>query len=94
MIRHGFDGGEELLKPSLTAKPVAGFPETVLVTFQQQVVDALQRLCPVEIISTMNACIQVPVYRFAYQGRTLGLFLTSIGRPAAAVLLEEFCVKG
>lgn len=94
MIRHGFDGGEELLKPSLTTQPVEGFPDTVLVAFQHQVVQALQRLCPVEVISTMNACVEVPIYRFSYQGRTLGLFLSTLGGPAAAGLLEEVWVKG
>lgn len=94
MIRHGFDGGEELLKPTLTTQPVDGFPETVLVTFQHQVVDELKKLCPVEVVSTMHACVEVPVYRFSYQGRTLGLFLTTIGGPATAGMLEEVWVKG
>ena len=48
MIRHGFDGGEELLKPVHLAQPVEGFPKTVLVTFQRKVVEALQKRLPVE----------------------------------------------
>ena len=67
MIRHGFDGGEELLKPSHLAQPVEGFPKTVLVSFQRKVVEALQRRFPVEIVSTVNACVEVPIYRFSYQ---------------------------
>ena len=94
MIRHGFDGGEELLKPSHLAQPVEGFPKTVLVTFQRQIVAALQKRVPTEVVSTINACVEVPVYRFSYQSQTLGLLLTTIGGPAAAGILEEVWVKG
>ena len=94
MIRHGFDSGEELLKPSHLAQPVEGFPKTVLVTFQRKVVEALQRRFPVEIVSTVNACVIVPIYRFTYQGQTLGLFQTTIGGPATTGILEEVWVKG
>lgn len=94
MIRHGFDGGEELLKPEYLAPPVKGFPKTVLVTFQRKVVEALQRRFPVEIVSTVNACVIVPIYRFTYQGQTLGLFQTTIGGPATTGILEEVWVKG
>ena len=94
MIRHGFDGGEELLKPSHLAQPVEGFPKTVLVTFQRKVVEALQRRFPVETISTVNACVIVPIYRFTYQGQALGLLQTTIGGPATTGILEEVWVKG
>jgi len=94
MIRHGFDGGEELLKPVHLAQPVEGFPKTVLVTFQRKVVEALQKRLPVEAVSTINACVEVPIYRFSYQGQTLGLYLTTIGGPATVGILEEVWVKG
>lgn len=94
MIRHGFDGGEELLKPSHLAQPVEEFPKTVLVTFQRKVVEALQKRFSVETVSTVNACVIVPIYRFTYQGQTLGLFQTTIGGPATTGILEEVWVKG
>ena len=94
MIRHGFDGGEGILKPTHTAQPVEGFPKTVLVTFQRRVVEALQQRFPVEIVSTVNACVMVPIYRFSYQGQTFGLFLSTIGGPATVGILEEVWVKG
>lgn len=94
MIRHGFDGGEELLRPAHLAQPVEGFPKTVLVTFQRKVVEALQRRFPVETVSTVNACVKIPIYRFSYQGQTLGLFMSTIGGPATVGILEEVWVKG
>ena len=94
MIRHGFDGGEELLKPEYIAQPVEGFPKTVLLTFQGRVVEALQKRFPVEVISTVNACVIVPIYRFSYQGQTFGLFQSTLGGPATVGILEEIWVKG
>ena len=95
MIRHGFDCGEELLKPSLVVQPVEGFPKTVLVTFQRKVVAALQKQFLVEVVSTVKSgYVEVPIYRFSYQGRTLGLLPTTIGGPATVGILEEVWVKG
>ena len=94
MIRHGFDGGEELLKPAYLAPPVEGFPGTVLVTFQRKVAEALERRFPVETVSALNAGVEIPIYRFSCQGRTLGLYLTVLGGPAAVGLLEEVWAKG
>ena len=94
MIRHDFDGGEELLRPAHLAQPVEGFPKTVLVTFQRKVVEALKRRFPVETVSTVNACVEIPIYRFTYQGQTLGLFMSTIGGPATVGILEEVWVKG
>ena len=94
MIRHGFDGGEELLKPEYLAPPVKGFPKTVLVTFHRKVVAVLQNRFETEVVSTMNGCVIVPVYRFSYQGETFGLFLSTIGGPATTGMLEEVWSKG
>lgn len=94
MIRRGFDGGEALLRPEHLARPVEGFPKTVLVTFQRKVVEALQKRFPVEVVSTVSAGVEIPIYRFSCQGRTLGLYLTTIGGPATVGILEEVWVKG
>ncbi len=94
MIRRGFDGGGELLKPSHLAQPVEGFPKTVLVTFQQKVAEALLQRFPAETVSTVSACVKIPVYRFSCQGHTLGLYLSTLGGPAAVGILEEIWVKG
>ena len=78
MIRHGFDGGEELLRPSHIAQPVEGFPETVLVTFQRRVVEALQRRFPVETVNTVSAAVEgkrgVKIFYFVVKFSTVGRF--------------------
>ena len=94
-IIDAFDSrSEEILKPGCIASPIDGFPDTVLVTFQPVLTDILRSLLPVEIVSTMDSCVQVPVYRFWYRGRCLGLYMTTIGGPAAVGLMEEVLVKG
>lgn len=90
-----FDDSPAILNPTDTTQPVEGFPETVLITFQRQTVEALRRLCPAaEVVSTLGDSFVSPVYRFDWQGRTLGLFLSTVGGPAAAGLAEEVWVKG
>ncbi len=90
-----FDGSPAILRPTDTTAPVAGFPETVLVTFQHQAVEALLRLCPAaEVVSTLGDSFVSPIYRFLWRGETLGLFLSTVGGPAAAAMAEEVWVKG
>ena len=90
-----FDSGPAILNPTDTTSPVEGFPEVVLVTFQHQTVEALRRLCPAaEVVSTLGDSFVSPVYRFDWRGRTLGLFLATVGGPAAVGLAEEVWVKG
>ena len=90
-----FDDSRAILNPTDTTAPVAEFPETVLVTFQHQAVEALLRLRPeAEVVSTLGDSLVSPVYRFGWRGKTLGLFLATIGGPAAVGLAEEVWVKG
>lgn len=90
-----FDGSPAILRPTDTTAPVDGFPETVLVTFQHQAAEALLRLCPeAEVVSTLGDSFVSPIYRFLWRGETLGLFLSTVGGPAAAAMAEEAWVKG
>ena len=85
-----FDGSPAILRPTDTTAPVDGFPETVLVTFQHQAAEALLRLCPeAEVVSTLGDSFVSPIYRFLWRGETLGLFLSTVGGPAAAAMAEE-----
>ncbi len=90
-----FDDSRAILNPTDTTSPVENFPETVLVTFQHQAVEALLRLHPeAEAVSTLGDSFISPVYRFDCGGKVLGLFLATIGGPAAVGLAEEVWVKG
>lgn len=94
-IINAFDNqSEEILKPDCIAKPIPGFPKTVIVTFNQKIIDLLKNLCALEEISRMSACVCIPVYKFNYKGHPLGIYLTVLGGPATTGLMEEVFVKG
>ena len=85
---------EEVLRPDSMTDPVPGFPETVVITFHDRIIDALKAMCPVEIISELHAGFSIPLYKFDFHGRELGLYMTSIGGAATTALMEEVAVKG
>ena len=89
-----FDPSRAILSPTDTTRPVEGFPETLLITFQQQTVEALLRLGGAEVVSTIGDCAAVPIYRFSYGGKVLGLLRSPIGGSAAVGTLEELWVMG
>ena len=94
-ILESFDPhSEAVLNPWDLAPPVEGFPETVIMTFKPQSLDALRAFCPTEIISHLGAGIRIPIYRFSYRDRTLGACLTLVGGAGSAALLEEVLAKG
>ena len=55
---------EEVLRPDSMTDPVPGFPETVVITFHDRIIDALKAMCPVEIISELHAGFSIPIYKF------------------------------
>lgn len=94
-IADTFDNtSEEILRPDHIARPVDGFPETVVVTFESKILDAFRRIFESEPISVMHAGIEIPIYKFTYQDHILGIYLTVLGGAATAALMEEVFVKG
>ena len=85
---------EEILKPASIAPPVANFPGTVIVTFEPAVIDILKTRYSAVEISSMNSGVRIPVYQFGFQGQNLGIYLTTVGGPATAGLMEEVLAKG
>lgn len=85
----------EILTPAHIAQPVENCPEVFIATFKEQVLDLIRQNYAAEEISSMQAGgIQVPVYRFQYQGKWLGCYHTLLGGPASVGLLEEVRIKG
>lgn len=88
------DKSEEILKPSCIAKPVKGFPKTVIITFKPKIINLLKLMCEVEEISSLYAGITIPIYKFTYKGHDLGIYMTIIGGATTTALMEELLVKG
>jgi uridine phosphorylase len=85
---------EEILKPSHMAKPVEGFPEIVIVTFGKKMLDILLNKNKAEIVSTMMAGMEIPIYKAEYKGKEVAFYLTVVGGAGTVGLLEEIIVKG
>ena len=83
---------EEILKPLV--RLVDGFPETVILTFEEKSLQALQSVCEAEIAATLKGGRDIPVYKFRWNGRELGLLQTLIGGAATAALVEEVLALG
>lgn len=85
---------EEILKPNCIAAPVEGFPKTVIITFKSKIIDLLKAMCEVNEISYLHAGITISIYKFAYKGHDLGIYMTILGGAATTALMEEVLVKG
>ena len=92
---HTFDpSSEEILKPSSMYPPQEGFPETVILTFEEKSLQVLRGLCQAEIVATLRGGWDIPVYKLNWNGRDIGIFQTLIGGAGTAGLLEEALALG
>ena len=85
-IIDAFNTSEQIIDPSAVARPIEGFPDTVLVTFSQKVLEAAAKRFKLTLLKEMHCCYTVPVYAFEYKGRKLGIYMTCLGGSAAAGL--------
>ena len=85
---------EAVLKPANMVKRVDGFPEIVIVTFSESVLNVILKNYQSKVISSMIAGFEHLIYKTEYAGREIAFYMTSIGAPATVGLLEEILVKG
>ena len=94
-ITETFDNtSEEILKPTNIAKPIDGFPETVIVTFSERVLNVMLKNNQSEVISSMISGFEHMIYKTKYENNDVAFYMTSIGAPSTVGLLEEVLVKG
>lgn len=85
---------EAILEPSHIIRPVEGFPETIIMTFEEKSFQILREICKTEIAAMLRAGQDIPVYKLDWNGRSLGIFQVLIGGSGAAGLLEEALALG
>ena len=85
---------EEILKPSHMICPVAGFPETVVLTFEEKSLQALQKGWETRAAAVLSGGRDIPVYAFIHNGRELGMVQSIIGGAATVALVEEVLALG
>ena len=94
-ITETFDNtSEEILKPTNIAKPIDGFPEIVIVTFSERVLNVMLKNNQSEVISSMISGFEHMIYKTKYENNDVAFYMTSIGAPSTVGLLEEVLVKG
>ena len=90
-----FDGeSAEVIRPCDVISRVENFPETVIVTFKNTVIDLAKDAYGAEKIDSLNEDFELPVFRLNYKGKSIGLYQTLIGGAASAALIEEVAAKG
>jgi uridine phosphorylase len=97
MITETFDNtSEEILKPSHIVKKRdnRGFPETVIVSFSQKMIDVFINSDETEIVSTISAGVKIPIYKTWYKGKAFAFYLSWIGAPVTVAILEEVIAMG
>jgi uridine phosphorylase len=81
---------EEVIRADLVVQRIDDFPETVIVTYSWVKFEYLLEHYPGTHIATLNtACAPIRIYRVEHEGRTFATYLSLIGGPAAAGLMEE-----
>ncbi|MBD5117551.1 MAG: nucleoside phosphorylase [Clostridiales bacterium] len=85
---------EEIIPPSAMYRPVDGFPETVIMTFEEKSLQTLRDICETEVAATLRGGWPIPVYKLCWHGRDIGVFQTLIGGAGTAGLLEEVLALG
>lgn len=92
---HSFDPDKRaVLNPDDVIKKVEGFPETVVVTFKQQILEIMLETFDHEKISDMDLGGEVAVYRIQYKEKPLAFYRTVMGAAGAVALMEETIAMG
>jgi len=70
-------------------------PETVLVVFEDRIINIIRDLYELKPVSILKECSPVTVYSITLNnGGTIGLYQTPVGSPATAIFLERAIAKG
>ena len=90
-ILNAFDNmSEEVIRASQMVSPINDFPETVIVTYSRVKFDYLLEHYPCDHIATLNtACAPIRIYRIDGEDASYAVYLSLIGGPAAAGIMEE-----
>ena len=92
---HSFDPDQRaVLNPEDIFKRIEGFPETVVVTFRQQVQEIMLETFEHEKLSDMDLGSDIPIYGIEYKGKPLAFYRTVMGAAGAVALMEETIAMG
>lgn len=94
-IENSFDiNTEEIVKPSFMVNKVENFPDTVVVTFKERIINLLKENYEVQEIAYLHGGWKIPIYKVNYKGKEIAVYQTLIGAAGTAGLLEETIAIG
>ena len=82
------------LNPENVYKPITGFPQIVLVTFRQAIIDIALEQFNCKDISPAQSSGSLKVYQFSYRGKSMAIYRTAMGAAMTAALMEEVIAMG
>lgn len=85
---------EEILKPSNVISKIEGFPELVVVTFKDKIIDLIRKMDSVVCVDEMNMGYTIPIYKISYKGKNIAVYHTLLGGAGSAACMEEVIAKG
>ena len=87
---------EEIIKPTLQRSfhLVDNFPETLIMAFQDRAIEALQHVCPTELVETLRGGRTIPIYALSWHGKRIGILHSLMGGAGTVCLLEGMLARG
>ena len=86
--------GDSKLKPNNLTHSVKNMPDTVIVTWEHKIPDAVKKKYKTKTVGTFNFGPVLPIYSVECGDIEVGLILIPIGAPSAAAIIEESLVWG
>ena len=96
MLLEEFDPSQTaIINPSDIVKPVEGMPSIAVTCFARSTFARMVELVGgEEIASASTANLRIPIYKAAYKGVEMALFMSDVGAPACVGLLEDVYEMG
>ncbi len=87
---------EELIQVTMqrSFQRTEDFPEVVIAAFKEETFHLLEKVCPVEQISTLREGRTIPVYRLHWRGQSIGIYHSLAGGAGTVCLLEQVFARG
>lgn len=89
-----FFNEEGLLKPQNLIKDKTEYPFSMIMTWQRQIIEAIDKKYGLNKIGTFRCGLACPVYETKIKKERLGVVLLPIGAPVAAGFMEEYIIRG
>ena len=84
---------EPVLKPEFIAKPVEGFPSTMIITWQEGFLKSAKTYCSGDEWNFPGGTSQ-KIFKLSHEGKDFGFSVLAPGGPNAVTFMEEMIVRG